>query len=108
MQGDPNAESKFQEVSKAYETLRDAQKRTLYDQVGREQMERMESEGGGPGPGGFYGQAGGGPEVNMEDLFAQFFGGGMGGRAQQGGGISFEVGRAGMHRDRSAEFWSDI
>eukprot|EP00798_Chlamydomonas_sp_ICE-L_P021481 gene21481-28456_t len=52
---DPAAAKTFQEVQKAYETLRDPQKRSMYDQVGRAGMDRMNEGGGGPQgfPGGF-------------------------------------------------------
>ena len=41
---------KFQEVNKAYDTLRDPQKRQQYDHLGADNFERME-QGGGPDPG---------------------------------------------------------
>ncbi|GBF98383.1 molecular chaperone [Raphidocelis subcapitata] len=78
--GDSEAAKKFQEVSKAYETLRDPEKRRLHDALGREGMERMETEGGAPGgggpggfPGGFPGGGGGGFPFNMQSIFEQLF-----------------------------------
>ncbi|XP_039048076.1 chaperone protein dnaJ GFA2, mitochondrial-like isoform X2 [Hibiscus syriacus] len=43
---DPEAEKKFQEVSKAYEVLKDENKRAEYDQVGHDAFEQQRSNSG--------------------------------------------------------------
>ena len=62
------ADDKFKEASEAYSVLSDKEKRPRYDQYGHAGV------GGGPG--------GGGPHVDLNDIFSQFgdiFGGGGGG-----------------------------
>ncbi|KAL4446217.1 hypothetical protein ABPG77_003024 [Micractinium sp. CCAP 211/92] len=81
-QGDPEAAKKFQEVQRAYDTLRDPQKRQAYDGMGHAAYENMEATGGAPGggPGGPF--PGAGFEVDPDELFREFFGG-----AGRGGGF---------------------
>ena len=77
-QGDKEAEEKFKEVQKAYDTLSDAQKRAMYDQYGHAAFE----QGAGAGAGGFGG-FGGAQGFDFSDIFSQMFGGGGGARQQQ-------------------------
>lgn len=70
--GDKKKEARFKEVSNAYDVVGDAKKRAQYDQV-RAYGPRTHAGAG------FAGAGPGAEQVDMNDLFSQFFGGGMGG-----------------------------
>jgi DnaJ-class molecular chaperone len=83
-------EKKFKEINQAYQVLSDDQKRAKYDQFGHgfENMggfnQNSQNAGGFGGFGGFdfsgFGQNGaGGMEFDLNDIFADFFGGGRSG-----------------------------
>ncbi len=92
-------ESKFKEVNEAYQVLSDDDKRSKYDQFGSQ----YQNMGGGYGgaQGGFEGfDFGGGFQNgadfdfgNLNDIFSDFFGGGMGSRQEvrRGRDISTEI-----------------
>jgi len=64
--GDKAKESRFKDISNAYDVLGDAKKRALYDQI--------RAGGGTPGFPGTYTTQGPGPGVfDLGDLFSQFF-----------------------------------
>lgn len=66
-------ESKFKEISEAYETLSDESKRSNYDRFGKQEANNPFNRGGGHG-------------FNMDDIFSQFgdmFGGNFGRQSHQ-------------------------
>ena len=77
--GDKTAETKFKEISEAYDILKDPQKKAAYDRFGHQAFENGRGGAGGPG----FGQ-----EFNssmsdiFEDLFGDFMGGQRGGQRQ--------------------------
>lgn len=95
----PKADEAFKAIGLAYATLSDPQKRTIYDRYGEEDPDnRGGGMGGGMrrGPGGVHFR--GGQDVNPEDIFNMFFGGGMGGGGMHRGpgGVHFSSNFGGM------------
>lgn len=79
--GNAEAEQKFKELSVAYDTLKDAQKRAAYDRFGHAAFTNgMGQRGPGAGFGPDFGAS---MSDIFDDLFGDFMGGGRGGRQGQ-------------------------
>ena len=71
----PEAEAKFKELGKAYETLMDDEKRATYDRFGEDGLKNAGFNTQGPFAGGFG---------DLEEVFNSFFGGfGFGGNSRR-------------------------
>jgi hypothetical protein len=95
----PHADEAFKAVGLAYATLSDPQKKTIYDRYGEEDPDNR-------GGGGAAAHRGGGvhmrhgQDVNPEDIFNMFFGGGTG--RMNAGGPGFHVYSNGFRPQRAA------
>lgn len=77
--GDTEAELKFKEISEAYDTLKDPQRRAAYDRFGHAAFENGAAGQGAHGFGPDFGSS-------MSDIFEDLFGDMMGGGRRGGGG----------------------
>ena len=76
--GDHEAEENFKFVNEAYQVLSDQEKRSIYDQYGKEGLEGRGQGGGGFGAGGFDDLG-----SIFEEMFGSSFGGGGSSRSQR-------------------------
>ena len=84
-QGDKASESKFKELSEAYEVLSDTNKRQTYDQFGHDGLDsRFGGAGGGYSAGGSFNDIFG-------DVFGDIFGGGGRSQTRRGSDLEYQI-----------------
>ena len=88
---DTGDEARFKEINEAYQTLSDDKRRAEYDAYGH--VFNGAGRGDGPSSGfGGFGNASGWQDVDLGDIFGDFFGGGFArGRAERGRDISIDI-----------------
>lgn len=82
----PKSETQFKEAGEAYDVLKDPEKKAAYDRFGHAAFDGGMGGGGGPRPGGGFGNQGDFASAFsdvFDDLFGDFMGGGRAGGGRQ-------------------------
>ncbi|GMQ94976.1 MAG: molecular chaperone DnaJ [Patescibacteria group bacterium] len=84
-------EVKFKEINEAYQVLSDDKKRTEYDSYGQVFGGSPFGDASGFDHSGFRGAGGGFEDIDLGDIFSEFFGGGRRSRVKRGRDISVDL-----------------